>query len=344
VTALLEVRSLSKRFPLRHGRELHALDSVSLDIQPGRSLGLVGESGSGKTTMGRCIARLLDASEGSIEFEGRDITRLSGRDLRELRARLRIVFQEPFESLNPRLTVGSIIQEPLIVNGLGSNRLDRRRRVAELAERVQLNTNLLGRRPHELSGGQQQRVGIARAIATNPAFIILDEPTSSLDVSVRAQILDLLLELQREQGYSYLFISHDLSTVQYLCTDVAVMYLGRIVERGSTAEVFSNPRHPYTRVLLSSILEPDIDQARRRIMLTGEPTSAIERPVGCGFAPRCPIAMGECAMTSPSLVTVRDSAHEAACIRIGDDQLAQWPALAENERGSRSRAGGNGNR
>jgi oligopeptide/dipeptide ABC transporter ATP-binding protein len=317
MSSLLEVETLSKRFELPHGRQLHAVNEVSLSVDQGESLGLVGESGSGKTTTGRCILRLLEPTSGSVRFEGVDVAAARGRDLRRLRAQMRIVFQEPFESLNPRLRVGDIIAEPLLLHRPELDRGARRRRVLELMERVHLAPQLIRRRPGQLSGGQQQRAGIARAIATGPKFVVLDEPTSALDVSVRAQILELLLELQRDQGFSYLFISHDLSTVQYSCSRIAVMYLGRIVEYGPTAEVFADPRHPYTKALLSAVLVPDVDHVRTPIVLRGEIPSAIELPPGCAFAPRCPLATERCTAAVPALRPF-GAERRVACIRAED--------------------------
>jgi oligopeptide/dipeptide ABC transporter ATP-binding protein len=327
MSTLLEVESLNKRFDLPGGRTLHAVNDVSLAIEEGESLGLVGESGSGKTTTGRCILRLLEPSSGSIRFRGEEVLGQSTRKLRELRAQMRIVFQEPFESLNPRRRVADIISEPLLLHRPDLDREQRRLRVLDLMDRVRLGRELAMRRPRELSGGQQQRVGIARAIATSPQFIVLDEPTSALDVSVRAQILDLLLELQREQGLSYLFISHDLSTIQYSCTRIAVMYLGRIVEYGRSEQIFGDPRHPYTKALLSAILAPDPDQVRAPIVLSGEAPSAIELPSGCGFAPRCPIAIAECSASVPPLREVRG--REVACIRAEDVPALMDPAVRD---------------
>lgn len=317
MSTLLEVESLSRQFDLPHGQTLHAVNDVSLHIDQGESLGLVGESGSGKTTTGRCILGLLKPTAGTVRFDGVDISARRGRDLRRLRAEMRIVFQEPYESLNPRLRSVDIIAEPLILHQPELDRTQRRERVLELMDRVHLSRELAGRRPRELSGGQQQRVGIARAIATDPKFVVLDEPTSALDVSVRAQILDLLLELQRNQGFSYLFISHDLSTIQYSCSRIAVMYLGRIVEYGPSAQIFSDPRHPYTKALLSAILTPDVDQVRTPIVLQGEPPSALSLPPGCAFAPRCPLAVDACRAAVPELRELGDG-RRAACIRAED--------------------------
>ncbi len=314
MSVLLEVAGLTKRFPVRGGA-VHAVSDVSFTIEEGESLGLVGESGSGKTTTGRCILRLVEPTAGTVRFRGRDITALGRRDLRAARADMQVVFQEPYESLNPRMTVHQIVEEHLLLHRPELSKADRAAQVAELLDKVSLRSEHGRRRPHELSGGQQQRVGIARAIATDPAFLVLDEPTSSLDVSVRAQILELLLGLQRDLGLSYLFISHDLSTIQYSCTRVAVMYLGRIVEVGPTREVFEEPRHPYTRALLSALLRPDVDQSVSRIQLEGEIPSAITLPPGCAFASRCPVAIGACVEAVPELRRVAGDAQRAACLR-----------------------------
>ena len=323
MSTLLEVSGLTKRFPVAGGA-VHAVTDISFSIEEGESLGLVGESGSGKTTTGRCILRLVEPTAGTVRFRGRDVTALGRRELRAARADMQVVFQEPYESLNPRMSVERIVEEHLLLHRPDLSRADRAVRVAELLDKVSLRSEHGRRRPHELSGGQQQRVGIARAIATDPAFVGLVEPTSSLDVSVRAQILELLLGLQRDQGLSYLFISHDLATIQYSCARVAVMYLGRIVEIGPTEQIFGDPRHPYTRALLSALLRPDVDQARGRIHLEGEIPSAITLPPGCAFASRCPIAQPVCTEAVPELRAVggRDAAggdaHRVACLRAAD--------------------------
>ena len=334
MTALLEIESLCKRFPLGHGRELHAVNDVSLTVEQGESLGLVGESGSGKTTTGRCILHLLQPTSGTIRFDGRDVSTLRGNELRRLRADMRVVFQEPFESLNPRHRVRDIVGEPLLLHRPGLTRAERRRRVLELLERVQLAPQLAARRPGQLSGGQQQRVGIARAIATDPKFVVLDEPTSALDVSVRAQILELLLELQREQGFSYLFISHDLSTVQYSCGQIAVMYLGRIVEVGSPDDVYERPRHPYTGALLSAVPVPRASErtrVRSRVVLAGDVPSPVNPPRACRFHTRCPKAQELCAQVDPPLERKDESPRRAACHfpltdEEGASMTARWAA------------------
>ena len=321
MSTLLEVSGLTKRFPVAGGA-VHAVTDISFSIEEGESLGLVGESGSGKTTTGRCILRLVEPTAGMVRFRGRDVTALGRRELRAARADMQIVFQEPYESLNPRMSVDRIVEEHLLLHRPDLSRADRAVRVAELLDKVSLRREHGRRRPHELSGGQQQRVGIARAIATDPAFVVLDEPTSSLDVSVRAQILELLLGLQREQGLSYLFISHDLATIQYSCARVAVMYLGRIVEIGTRDEMFERPAHPYTRALLSAIPIPDPrkERARRRIVISGDVPSPANPPSGCRFRTRCQVFRDQltddqktqCVDQQPEL-TERGQGHPVAC-------------------------------
>jgi oligopeptide/dipeptide ABC transporter ATP-binding protein len=285
----------------------------------------VGESGAGKTTTARCILGLLEPTSGSVRFDGQEVVARRSKALRHLRAQMRIVFQGPLEALDPRMRAADLIAEPLIVHRPELSRRQRRTRALELMDRLRLSGDLADRRPRELSGGQQQRVGIARAIVTDPRLVVLDEPTSALDVSVRAQILDLLLHLQRERGYSYLFISHDLSTIQYSCRRIAVMYLGRIVEHGPTERVFARPRHPYTKALQSAILVPDTDHVHAPLTLRGDPPSAIEPPPGCPFATRCPLAIAECTRRMPALRHLGDGQH-AACIRAEEvDRLMAPP-------------------
>jgi len=269
--ALLEVRHLVKEFTRRKGffgkaPGVRAVDDVSFTIERGETFGLVGESGSGKTTTGRCILRLLEATSGDVIFDGRDVLRLSRQDLRRLRRDMQIVFQDPYSSLNPRMRVADIVEEPLVIHKLGT-KAQRRDRVAELFTLVGLNPDQLRRYPHEFSGGQRQRIGLARALALNPSFVIADEPVSALDVSVQAQVVNLLMDLQQQLKLTYLFIAHDLRLVEHICSHVAVMYVGRIVEMGETAKLFAAPQHPYTKALLSAIPVPDPDAPRQRIVL-----------------------------------------------------------------------------
>jgi oligopeptide transport system ATP-binding protein len=292
---VLEVTDLKKHFqvggPLSHnGGTVYAVDGVSLTIQPGEMVGLVGESGSGKTTVANCIVRLLDPTSGTIRLKGRDITRLSRRQLRPLRREMHIVFQDPYSSLNPRLTVGQIVAEPLRMHGLARGReLDGK--VEELFDMVGLRRELRYRYPHELSGGQRQRVGLARALSVSPSLLIADEPVSALDVSVQAAILNLLQDLQEGLGFSCLFITHDLATVEFLCDRVAVMYLGKIVEFAAREELFAHPKHPYTQALLSAAVTPDpeVQRERKRIVLEGDIPSPMSPPSGCPFRTRCPL-------------------------------------------------------
>jgi oligopeptide/dipeptide ABC transporter ATP-binding protein len=317
--ALLSVRQLVKHFPIAHGGDVvHAVNDVSFDIEPGESLALVGESGSGKTTVGRCILRLVDATSGRIDFMGQDITRIRPADYRRLRSKLQLVFQEPYEALNPRWPIGESIMEPLVYAGeLELDERGRRRRVFELMEMVHMSPDDYGRFPHQLSGGQLQRVGIARAIATQPRLVVLDEPTSALDISVRAEIIELLIRLQRETQMAYLFISHDLTAVRKVSRRVAVMYLGRIVETAATDAIFAHQVHPYTKALLSSVLLPDPNQQRSTFRLSGEIPSPIRLPGGCFLAPRCPLRGERCGTSVPELEPVGPE-RAAACFRSAD--------------------------
>jgi oligopeptide/dipeptide ABC transporter ATP-binding protein len=317
MTPLVELDGLVKEFPLGRGRgALHAVNGVSLGIAPGESLGVVGESGSGKSTLGRMALRLIDPTAGVVRFEGRDITRMSGAELRAWRARAQMVFQDPRDALSPRLDVRSLIEEPLRLH----TDLDadaRRERVASLLRSVRLDESYLTRMPRRLSGGEAQRVAIARAIATDPAFLVLDEPTSSLDLHVRRSILTLLDTLQQELGLTYLLISHDLHMVSAHADHVAVMYLGRIVEHGPARRVFEDPQHPYTQALLSATLSADPMVRPSRILLQGEIPSPIDLPTGCLFASRCPLALDACRSGPPADRVVAPD-HRAACIRIDD--------------------------
>jgi oligopeptide/dipeptide ABC transporter ATP-binding protein len=315
---VLEVDGLVKHFPAARGAKVHAVNGVSFTIQEGETLGVVGESGSGKSTIGRTVIRLLSPTAGRIRFRGRDITRLSDGACRPLRADMQMVFQDPWSALNPRITVGGLIAEPLLLH----TRLppaERRDRAEALALRVRLTPELLTRTPGELSGGQLQRVCIARAIATNPKLIVLDEPTSSLDLSVRAGILDLLAELKQETRAAMMFISHDLGTVKLISDRILVLYLGAVAEYAPAAAVFANPAHPYSQALMSAHLPADPKAVLRRHVLEGEVPSPINLPPGCTFASRCPVAIELCRAAAPPLAPVGDDpAHLAACIRIAD--------------------------
>ena len=323
---LLEVRDLKKYFPIRGGliqrtmNHVRAVDGVSFDIARGTTLGLVGESGCGKTTVGRTVLRLTDPTEGTLRFMGQDIAELSRRQLRPLRPKMQIVFQDPMSSLNPRMTVRQILLEPLRLNGWSREKADDK--VTGLLEKVGLRPEHQHRFPHEFSGGQRQRIGVARALALDPAFIVLDEPTSALDVSVQAQVLNLLGSLQRDLGLTYLFISHDLSVVRHLCDEVAFRYLGRIVEKGPVEQVFSDPQHPYTQALLSAVPIPDPELRAKRILLTGDVPSPVNPPKACRFTPRCPRAQDVCREVDPSLEP-KKPLQLAACHFPGDP--AKWP-------------------
>ncbi|MFH0939974.1 MAG: oligopeptide/dipeptide ABC transporter ATP-binding protein [Planctomycetota bacterium] len=317
-TALLEVRHLTKRFPIRRGvfggiaGFVRAVTDVSFSIAPGETLGLVGESGCGKTTTGRAILRLIEPTCGDIVFDGCKLAKLSQNKLRPFRQQMQIIFQDPFSSLNPRMTVEQIVAEGLIVHKIATPR-ERRAIVSELLRRVGLTPESGNRYPHAFSGGQRQRIGIARALAVNPKFIVCDEPVSALDVSVQAQIINLLMDLQQERGLSYLFIAHDLSVVEHISQRVAVMYLGHVVEIAETRDLYANPRHPYTRALLSARPKRAPDEQKTRQALSGEPPSPINPPPGCPFAPRCESAQPSCSVSLPELISTGAPGHWVRC-------------------------------
>jgi len=348
---LVAVRDLTKHFPIHGGvlgrtrAHVQAVDGVSFGIRPGTTLGLVGESGCGKTTVGRTLLRLTEPTSGSIDFRGKDITRIGSGALRALRREMQVVFQDPMSSLNPRMTIRQTLTEPLrFAAKTPRDQLDAQ--VAQALQRVGLQDYHADRYPHEFSGGQRQRIGIARALATKPSFVVLDEPTSALDVSVQAQILNLLRRLQGELHLTYLFISHDLSVIRHLCDEIAVMYLGRIVEKGPVEKVFHDPQHPYTQALLSAVPIPDPEQRAKRILLTGDVPSPVNPPQACRFHPRCPRAqLAVCAVVDPPLETKLPQ-QLAACHFPGAPE--KWPltqrraitasAPAEEGRGAGGRA------
>jgi peptide/nickel transport system ATP-binding protein len=323
---LVEVRNLSVHFPVgrfgfwgRQKRVVHAVDDISFTIHRGETLGLVGESGSGKTTTGRAVLRRIDPTAGTIHFRGRDITHIRGEELRKLRRHMQLVFQDPYASLNPRMKVHEIVAEPLLVHGLVKSLDEARDKVLKLLELCGLPRDAADRYPHAFSGGQRQRVGIARALALEPEFIVADEPVSALDVSIRAQVVNLLQDLQDELGLTYLFIAHDLSVVRHISHRIAIMYAGKLVELAGTDEVYERPVHPYTEALLSSVPIPDppTQRARRRIVLQGEIPNPVNPPTGCRFNTRCPIAVDRCFELEPVLFEVSPG-HRVACdVRTG---------------------------
>jgi oligopeptide/dipeptide ABC transporter ATP-binding protein len=317
---LLEVRELRKYFPLRSGLfrrvtgQVKAVDGVSFTLHPGRTLGLVGESGCGKSTLGRAILRLQEPTSGQVLLNGKDITALPQEELLACRRQMQIIFQDPYASLNPRRSVAQAIREPLDVHKIGTSP-ERAKRVEELLDVVGMSKRVQDRYPHEFSGGQRQRIGIARALALNPSFIVADEPVSALDVSVQSQVLNLIAGLQREHGIAFLFISHDLAVIQHVSDDIAVMYLGKIVEFTSSEELYRNPKHPYTKALLSAVPVPDPTRRRHRIVLPGDIPSPARQPSGCPFHPRCPEVVARCRTEVPQLAETRrdNERHQVAC-------------------------------
>jgi oligopeptide/dipeptide ABC transporter ATP-binding protein len=316
MTPLLEIRHLKKHFPVRGGlfgprQFVRAVDGVNVAVYPGETLGVVGESGCGKSTLGRLILRLLEPTSGEVLFDGENLQTLSPGALRQKRREMQIIFQDPYGSLNPRMRVGKIVGEGLEIHHLARG-VDKKRRVIELLDRVGLRADTYDRYPHEFSGGQRQRIGIARALAVQPRLIVADEPVSALDVSIQAQIVNLLQDLQVEMRLAYVFIAHDLRVVEHISHRVAIMYLGKIVELADSEEIYRNPRHPYTRALLSAVPVPDPTARRQRMLLPGDVPSPIHPPAGCPFHPRCPYVEEQCRSTEPKL-TVGHNQHAVAC-------------------------------
>jgi len=308
---LLQVNNLVKHFKTKRGM-LHAVDDVSFSVEKYKTLGIVGESGCGKSTTGRCILRLHEATSGEVIFEGKDILKMGKKELKDIRSQIQMVFQDPFSSLNPRKSVSELIGEPMRLHGLYSSNLERDIKVLRLMDVVGLAPRFVNSYPHELDGGRRQRIGIARVLALNPKFIVCDEPVSALDVSIQAQILNLLNELQQEMGITYIFITHDLSVVNYFSDEILVMYLGKMMEQAPSEKLFANPMHPYTKALLSAIPIPSIHNRPERILLKGETSSPINPPPGCRFAPRCDYRMDICVKETPIYKEIEDN-HYIAC-------------------------------
>ena len=324
VAPLLEVKDLKMHFPVTSGLilqrkvgDIKAVDGVSFTIRPGETLGLVGESGSGKTTVGRCIIQLNAATSGEVWLDGIELTTAKGKQLRAMRRRMQMVFQDPYSSLNPRMSIGTIVGEPMLVHGIAHGKNELRDQVSELLHVVGLNPSMADRYPHEFSGGQRQRIGIARAIAVRPEFIVADEPVSALDVSIQAQLINLLEDIQEQFNLTFLFIAHDLSVVRHMSENVAVMYLGKIMELADRNELYENPLHPYTRALLSAVPVPNprVEAQRERIVLQGTIPSPMNAPSGCVFHTRCPIAVDDCKVVTPPLKEYAPG-HWAACIKV----------------------------
>lgn len=310
---ILEVKNLKKYFDTPKGK-LHAVDDVTFTIEKGKTLGIVGESGCGKSTTGRTILRLIEPTSGEIFFEGKDIAKYNAEEMRKMRKEMQLIFQDPFASLNPRKTVSEIIGEPLKLHKLVKNKAELTQRILELMTRVGLAERLVNSYPHELDGGRRQRIGIARALALEPKFIVCDEPVSALDVSIQAQVLNLLKDIQEEMGLTYIFITHDLSVVNHFSDDIAVMYLGQMIEKAPAEELFARPTHPYTKALLSAIPVPDIHYNQERIILKGEITSPINPKPGCRFASRCIYATEECSSKQPMLEDIGNE-HFVSCLK-----------------------------
>lgn len=312
-TPFIQTKDLKKYFKTGSGM-LHAVDNVNLSIEKGQTLGVVGESGCGKSTLGRTILRLLQATSGSVFFDGKDIQKLGSSEMKKMRSEMQIIFQDPYASLNPRLSVSQIIEEPLKVNHIYKNKAEKDLRILELMDTVGLARRLANSYPHELDGGRRQRIGVARALALNPSFIVCDEPVSALDVSIQAQVLNLMMDLQDSMGLTYMFITHDLSVVRHISTHIAVMYLGQVVEYAATQELFDHPKHPYTKALLNAIPIPDLAyRDKPRELIKGEITSPIDPKPGCRFVARCPFASDKCTQKDLDLIDI-DKEHQVACV------------------------------